>query len=157
MNLQTTRCQIRHFIEDDIDTFTQYRNNLDWMRHQGFKDQTREVYAQVLLEPGSLEDGVQLAIVRRDNGRLVGDIYLQREGEGYWVGYTIAPEHARQGYAFEAVSAMIDHLRAEGAAWIKGGVMPENEPSIRLLEKLGFSYTGVHDGERIYRLEVTSD
>jgi len=34
---ETRRCHIRPFEEGDIEAFMSYRNNLDWMRLQGFK------------------------------------------------------------------------------------------------------------------------
>lgn len=38
MNLNTRRCIIRDFKASDIDSFMEYRNNMDWMRYQGLID-----------------------------------------------------------------------------------------------------------------------
>lgn len=37
MNIDTVRCNIRPFIAEGIDAFIIYRNNMDWMKYQGFK------------------------------------------------------------------------------------------------------------------------
>ena len=39
---------------------------------------------------------------------LIGDIYLRQQCDVFWLGYTISPAYARQGYAIEAITATID-------------------------------------------------
>jgi RimJ/RimL family protein N-acetyltransferase len=70
------------------------------------------------------------------------------------VGYTIFPEHRGQGYATEVARAMLDWARREhGVTEFVSGVAPDNAPSLRVNDKLGFVPTGdVIDGERIFRL-----
>lgn len=41
-NIHTARCTVRQFAEHDIDDFMVYRNDMDWMRYQGFKGLTRQ-------------------------------------------------------------------------------------------------------------------
>lgn len=154
MQIQTERCTIRRFTREDIDSFMTYRNNPDWMRHQGLKGLTKAAYEEALLGEPSLEAGMQLAIVHTDTEQLLGDLYLSQEGDEVWIGYTIHPAHARKGYAYEAVRALIDSLRDAGWTQIKAGVLPENTASIRLLEKLDFHYAATVDGERIYTLPI---
>ncbi len=185
MTISTGRCLIRPFAEQDLDAFMAYRNDLSWMRFQDFKGLTREAYEKALLGDCHLTQGCQLAIVDRQSGRLIGDLYVKadsgaeadadcgREGStlddpgagkragngvafaasisvGYWIGYTVAPAYARQGYAFEAVSALIDALAKIGATWIRAGVDPGNTASIALLTKLGFKLTASSDSEAVY-------
>ena len=42
---------------------------------------------------------------------LIGDIYLRQQCDVFWLGYTISPAYARQGYAIEAITATIDCKR----------------------------------------------
>jgi RimJ/RimL family protein N-acetyltransferase len=63
------------------------------------------------------------------------------------IGYALLPEFCSQGYALESASAVMTY------AWEKLGLQrvvavtnPNNESSIRLLEKMGFQY------ERMVRL-----
>lgn len=153
MLLKTTRCTVRPFQARDLDDFIAYRNDAAWMRHQGYKCLPRETYERDLLGHPSLEKGAQYAIISNDSGHCIGDIYLRLEGGSLWIGYTIAPPCARQGYAFEVVSALACWAKAYGYPSLKAGVLPGNAPSIRLLEKLGFSFIGMEDAARIYSLE----
>ncbi len=58
------------------------------------------------------------------------------------IGFHIRRPHWGQGYAFEAASAVINHAFGTlGVAGLFAGHNPANEPSHRLLEKLGFRYT----------------
>jgi len=64
------------------------------------------------------------------------------------LGFAFLPEFGRNGYAFEAASVLLDHLRAESHyPRLYAVVFPENTASIRLLVKLGFHF------ERPERLE----
>ncbi len=147
MKIKTQRCTIRPFRAQDIEAFMRYRNDEAWMRYQGFKGLTREEYDKALLCEPSFENGAQLAIIETDSGRLIGDLYLKKEDTAYWVGYTVGPAFARQGYATEALSALIAWLRWQGGSAIKAGVLAENTASIRLLNKLGFKHIGTNDFE----------
>ncbi|MCT4785095.1 GNAT family N-acetyltransferase [Exiguobacterium aestuarii] len=154
MQLMTTRCLIRPFERQDIESFMTYRNDLDWMKHQSFKGLTREEYESALLGKPSLHQGAQLAIIDQTTGELIGDVYIQQEETTYWIGYTIAPTRARQGYAFEVMSGLIHHLADQGAEAFKAGVLETNEASIALLKKLNFTYSMTEMDEQIYELPI---
>lgn len=154
MLIETRRCLIRNFEEKDINEFMSYRNDEFWMRHQGFKGLTKQEYKKVLLKEFSLHEGNQLAIVLKDSGCLIGDIYLKQEADSLWFGYTISPLYARRGYAYEAVNGMITWIREKGIDKIFAATLPENIPSINLLKKLKFSFVGMNEhGEEIYTLD----
>lgn len=149
----TARCHVRPFEEGDLDDFMAYRNNGSWMRHQGFKGLSKKAYRDALLPAQSMERGAQLAVVSSGTGLLIGDLYLKQEGNAMWIGYTVAPQHARQGYAYEAVQGALEWLRKQGHSDIRAGVLPENSASIHLLEKLGFAPLGQEGGELVYALK----
>ncbi len=83
----------------------------------------------------------------------INDLGLQGAAEA---GYTIFPEHRRQGYATEVARAMLEWAgREHGVTEFVSGVTPDNAPSLRVNEKLGFVPTGdLIDGERIFRLVI---
>jgi RimJ/RimL family protein N-acetyltransferase len=60
MRIKTKRCIIRPFEESDIDEFIAYRNNMSWMKYQGFKGLDKKEYTVALLGDTSINDGVQL-------------------------------------------------------------------------------------------------
>ena len=147
----TQRCRIRPFEEGDIEAFMTYRNNLEWMQYQGFKGKKYLEYKAELLKKPNFLDGVQLAVVYKQTGELIGDLYLKLEKSACWIGYTIAPQFARQGLAFEVVTELISQLQQEGLLLVKAGVEEQNLASIRLLKKLGFTQIGSEGSELIFQ------
>ena len=154
ITFETERCRIRPFEENDIEAFMSYRNNPDWMQFQGFKGKKYLEYKAALLRQPDFRDGVQLAVVSRTTGELIGDLYLWLEKNACWIGYTIAPQFARQGLAFEVVTQLLRQLQLSGLTLAKAGVEEQNIASIHLLKKLGFAQIGVEDGELIFQREL---
>ena len=69
-------------------------------------------------------------------------------------GYTVFPEYRGRGFATEVAQAMMDWAaREHGVRHFISGVTPDNAPSLRVNDKLGFVRTGdVVDGEIIFEL-----
>jgi RimJ/RimL family protein N-acetyltransferase len=86
-------------------------------------------------------------IVRRSDGLAVGDAGFHgppQDGE-VEIGYALVPAARGNGLAAEATALLVDWARAQPAVRrVAARVDPSNEPSRRLLERLGF----VRDGER---------
>lgn len=151
---ETERCRIRPFEESDLEAFMSYRNNLDWMQFQGFKGKKYLEYKAALLKQPNFREGVQLAVVSGQTGELLGDLYLKLEKNTAWIGYTIAPQFARQGYAFEVVTQLLSQLKQAGLALVKAGVEEQNLASIQLLKKLNFTVIGNEENELIYERKL---
>lgn len=61
-----------------------------------------------------------------------------------WVGYWVGSHAARGGVATAAVALVVDHCFAQGGLHrVEATVRPENEPSLRVLRKLGFREEGL--------------
>lgn len=102
------------------------------------------------------------AIVRRADTRMVG--YVNFHGppgvndtgtrDAVELGWTIFPEHRRQGYATETASALMDWAaREHRIAHFISSTTEDNAASLRVHEKLGFRRTGeIVDGEVIFEL-----
>src|SRR5258708_5989176 len=59
------------------------------------------------------------------------------------VGYSIVPEFQRQGYAPEATKALVDWTFGHPQVTrVIAHTLPELQPSIRVMEKNGFTFTG---------------
>ena len=151
---ETQRCRIRPFEEGDIEAFMSYRNDLDWMQFQGFKGKKYLEYKAALLMQPNFNNGVQLAVVLKQTGELIGDLYLKLEKNTAWIGYTIAPQFARQGFAFEVVSQLLLELKLAGMTLVKAGVEEQNLASIALLKKLEFTQFGTEGSELIFQREL---
>jgi RimJ/RimL family protein N-acetyltransferase len=155
----TERCKIRRFKEEDIDDFMTYRNNEHWMKYQLFKGLTKEEYRKALLNDDSVETGIQLAVSDIITDMLIGDIYLKKENEVFWIGYTISPDYSRQGYMYEIVVSLIRQLKTvPECTKIAAGTDPENTSSKGLLKKLGFDFWYFDDtsNEEVYILDVAN-
>ena len=125
-----------------------YRNDLGWMRFQGLKGLTRKQYVNALIGCGAdISTGVQLGVVELISGQLIGDLYVKVVLPVAWIGFTVNPAVARQGYGLEAVDGLVNVLaKLPGLTMVKAEVDPANAASIGLLAKLGFLLEGTDEG-----------
>jgi RimJ/RimL family protein N-acetyltransferase len=146
--LATDRLLIRGMRTDDAPAFAAYRNDPETARHQDWAvpfsadDAVRFVEKQVATVWPVSGDWVQLAVAR--DGELIGDVGVCQSSDGMQaqIGYTLAPAHRGEGFATEAVGAVIDLLFAEGVHRVWATLDPENTASARVLERLGFRFEG---------------
>ena len=100
------------------------------------------------------------AVIR--DGRLVGHAGFhgppgrnaRNDEEAVELGYTIFPTHRRRGYATEAARALVGWAHREhGIRRFLFSISPDNEPSLAIARRLGFSEVGRHwddeDGEEL--------
>ena len=89
------------------------------------------------------------AITLAGDDRLIGTMAAseKRQGGVFEIGYSLALAASGQGYAREAVASLIDRLFAQGARRVFADTDPDNTPSNRLLEALGFTLEGRLRGE----------
>jgi len=96
------------------------------------------------------------------DGSIAGSFHLNAitRGLGWWADATwwVAAELTGRGLATEGVRAMLEYALRDppvglGLHAVHAGVDPENEPSRRLVEKLGF----VHDPAQCSHLKVGED
>jgi ribosomal-protein-alanine N-acetyltransferase len=78
------------------------------------------------------------------------------------VGYSVVPEHQRQGYATEAVAGWVDFAFASSdVRAVMAHTLASLGPSIRVLEKVGFRFAGAGadpdapPGEEVVRYEIS--
>jgi RimJ/RimL family protein N-acetyltransferase len=103
------------------------------------------------------------AVIEKSSGQIIGMSGLVKRDvlPDPDLGYAFLPEHFGQGLAFEATQACVTAARRDFALpRLLAIVNPGNAPSRRLLEKLGFAFSGmrpVYAGEPelcLYRLEL---
>lgn len=85
----------------------------------------------------------RLAITLADGGRLIGCIGIDPCGEGGDLGYWIARPHWGLGYGTEAGRGMREIARMLGHARLTASHFVDNPASGRVLQKIGFTPTGV--------------
>lgn len=83
------------------------------------------------------------AIVKIGEDHALGFVAAGEKRKGVSeIGYLLAREAHGQGFAREAVSILVDQLFAEGQRRIFADTDPDNQPSVKLLEALGFAMEG---------------
>ena len=97
-------------------------------------------------------------IIENKLDRLIGTISVVNINPAYTIaeiGYTIAPDFRRQGYASESAGALIDFLvQVVGIKRVEAKTLPENEASRRLLESLGFKMEALQTNGAVIRGEI---
>ncbi|MCM0593957.1 MAG: GNAT family N-acetyltransferase [Gloeotrichia echinulata DVL01] len=106
-------------------------------------------YAQMLAEdPSQLGWGVWLMIHNEDY-TLIGDLGFGGKPDqqgSVEIGYEVLPKYRDQGYAFEAVQALVNFAFTQPELKRIIAHCPENIPaSIRILEKLGMQHLEIFD------------
>lgn len=101
------------------------------------------------------------AIVRRSDRVMVGHIgFHGAPGMEHLVsiapgavemGYTVFPEFRGQGIATEAARALMDWAAMQGVLRVVASIAPDNAPSLRIAEKLGFARWGSGKTKRMAR------
>jgi RimJ/RimL family protein N-acetyltransferase len=84
-----------------------------------------------------------MRVVRRSDGASIGMCGLLRRDSlpDPDIGFSFFPEYGSQGYALESARAVIAHARdVLRLARILAITTPDNEPSMRLLGRLGFRF-----------------
>jgi len=145
--LETERLLLRRFREADLDALQAIQSQPEVARYLYWEPRSREETAAALTErlgEARLEqddDVAVLAVERREDGRLLGDLTLwlrsaeHRQAE---IGFVFDPEVGGRGYATEAARALLDLAFGPlGAHRVYGRTDARNEPSARLMERLG--------------------
>jgi len=88
---------------------------------------------------------IRYAMVREDNVIGTCGLYLiNNRHQRACLGYDLLPDHWGNGYAREAVSAMLKETQKIFSLHrIQAEVLPGNTSSIKILEGLGFHYEGL--------------
>jgi RimJ/RimL family protein N-acetyltransferase len=145
--IATERLLLRPFEPGDLDALLAIHGDPQVTRYLYWetrgRDELRDVLAEKLGRTALADegDGLNLAAVLKRTGELVGDVVLfwrsreHRQGE---VGYMLAPAHGGRGYATEAARELLRLGFEElGLHRITGRLDARNEPSVRVLERLG--------------------
>ena len=148
--LETERLILRHFREDDLDAYAATMGDPEVMRHLGADPLGREESWRRLLSGAGFWSVTGLgvwAVEHREDSRMIGhvgffdfhrDMWPSIEGEPE-MGWIFNPAAQGRGFATEAgLAALAWFERTLGPTSIPAIIAPENAPSIRLAERLGF-------------------
>jgi RimJ/RimL family protein N-acetyltransferase len=147
---ETPRLLIRRFEAGDLPTLLAYRNDPDVARYQSWETMSEQegrslIAEQRTEEPGAPMSWFQFAFALKSTGELIGDAMLHVGGDTRLgeIGYTLATAHQKQGFAQEAMRAIIAYAFATLQLHRIHAVLDvRNTPSARLLERLGMRNEG---------------
>lgn len=149
--LETERLILRNVQPEDVVVMHDYRNNEICARYQ--RGQVTDVDGIAALVQRREKDvlGVEApcmaAVALKETGEMVGEIVIMPTEGTISLGYTFSYRHHRKGYAFEALSALIALLHRRYPQWdMICFTEPENEASMHLLRKLGYTDMGYIPG-----------
>jgi ribosomal-protein-alanine N-acetyltransferase len=88
-------------------------------------------------------------VQRIEDGAWIGkvDSEVQAHGVATHVGYIFFPPYRGNGYATEALTALVGHLARHGVVEQRGTIILGNDASARVLERAGFVRSRVFPGD----------
>ncbi|MCK2240082.1 MULTISPECIES: GNAT family N-acetyltransferase [unclassified Crossiella] len=141
--------RLREFRSDDLDDSMRIVGDPRVTRNLSFDPLSREQQEQRLIDAVKRSSATPrteyyFAIATIDVDRLVGFARLGLNGvNAAKLGYAVAAEHWRKGYAYNACRSLIDFgFDKLNLHRISAAIGPENKASIKLVNKLGFSLEG---------------
>jgi len=158
MQIETDRLVLRDFTMDDVEALAACRADARYWRHYDRVDDI-EVNARehvelfVRWQHEQPRTHFQLAITWKEDGALIGDCGLRRRPQLSFggatdleadIGYELDPRYWGLGLATEAMRALVAHgfeTMALHRVW--AFCLAANEPSWRLMERLGMRREGV--------------
>ena len=147
-HLETERLVLRRLSRGDAPFLLELLNEPSFLRYIGDKGVRTEADARRYVETGPLASYERfgfglLRVELKESGEPIGMCGLLKRDAlpDVDVGFAFLPRFWSKGYAFESASAVLAHARdALGLRRVLAITSPDNEASIRLLEKLGFQF-----------------
>ena len=134
--IRTARLILRPFRDSDYDDLYEFLSQLEDDEFEGYPGISCENGREQL--QARLGSNEYYAMELPDTGKVIGNIYCGARDFGTKeVGYIVNEAYRRQGYAAEALAAVIETAFREGAHRLYAACDPRNVRSWKLLEKLG--------------------
>ncbi len=150
--LHTPRLILRPFLESDLETFLSYRSDPEVARYQGWtmpytRERAEELVSKMAkAAPCTPDEWYEAAIVRLDNGEMIGDCafyILGNDPRQAEIGLTLARHAWQHGFGKEATHRLVEYLFDElDLHRVRANVDPANVGAIRVLEQTGFRLEG---------------
>jgi RimJ/RimL family protein N-acetyltransferase len=144
--LETDRIILRPMKKEDVEPIFAMRSDADVMRFiraPAIKRGEAENWINLVSSRWADEKIGFCSVIEKQSGKFLGWCGLWRlpETDEIEVGYAIAKEFWRKGYAVEAAEALLKYgFEKLNLNKIVAVAFPENKASQRVMEKLGMSY-----------------
>lgn len=145
--IETSRLFLRPMALNDSASILKYRSDAETNRFQGWIPECLEDVLNFIehrISPEINQPGTwfQMVIIRKDSRELIGDlgIYFPDEQSLHVeLGITLSKHQQGQGFAAEALREVVSYLFLKlEKQKIIASIDPQNQPSIKLFERLGF-------------------
>jgi RimJ/RimL family protein N-acetyltransferase len=146
--LETERLLLRRITTDDAEFILDLLNQPSFLRYIGDKEVRNVADAIQYIQTGPIASyerfGFGLYLVElKENGESIGMCGLLKRDSlpDVDVGFAFLPSYWSRGYAFESAGAVMNYGREVlGLRRIVAITSPDNDASIRLLEKIGLRF-----------------
>lgn len=146
MNLETPRLLIRDFTPADADDLHDILGDGETMANAEppySREKTRAFLTSFCIDRHGA-----VAAVQKATGKLIGYILFHDQGDGvYEMGWFFHRSYWRQGYAYEACKAVIDHAFGELHAHKIFAETIDSVKSTGLMKKLGMQQEGIQHSQ----------
>jgi len=165
MLIATERLVLRRFRKADAPVLADYRSDPEVARYQSWDApfpllRAETAVANFIASDPDKAGWFQYAVERTEDKRLIGDVAVRLHDNLMQaeIGFTLATAYQKQGYATEAVRAVLDRLfRLQGLHKVTGECDARNAGSAGLLERLGFTREGRLRQQTYIKGEWTDD
>ncbi|MAD98386.1 MAG: GNAT family N-acetyltransferase [Flavobacteriaceae bacterium] len=162
MVFETQRLLVRKLNESDLQGFHEMQSDPEVMKYVDGEPKTLKEHQEELQQLIGFYDNpnnefIIFAVELKSMRQFIGTIALVKdEHQNDEIGYRFLQKYWGQGYGFEIVTGLIAYCKAIGKEKLVAYVTPDNQNSVRILEKSGFNIVGVEEKSRdlIFEMEL---
>jgi ribosomal-protein-alanine N-acetyltransferase len=147
MILETDRLTLKHVALTDAPFIIELLNTKGWLKYIGDRNVKTLADAENYIANGPLKSYTEngygpFKIISKLHNTPIGicGFYKREFLENPDVGYALLPGYEGKGYAYEALTAIIDYARVLNFSELMAFTMMDNLASVKLLKKAGFGY-----------------
>jgi len=156
IRLKADRILIRNYIDSDEDGFLSIFQDERSMAMDGDKvimEKNDVFYHRISMIKN--RDPIFLIIAEKTNNGFIGYVllnnYPEEQENAITLGCSLVPEYQSKGYGYEAIGTILSMLKSSTVVKrALANALTYNKPSLGLINKLGFTSTGIKDGEEFF-------
>ena len=163
ISLSTGRLLIENITLNDNEFIFELLNSEGWLKFIGNRNVASGEEAKAYIQKIIDNPNVHYWIVKLKSGQAaIGIItFIKRDYlEFHDIGFAFLPVFSKKGYAYEATQTVLDNvIQTNDTTNILATTLSGNIPSIKLLQKLGFSYQSdiQHDNVKLCLYGISAD